>query len=322
MKSKVSRNLMSALLITSLISTLALAESYADSPKPSNTSNILVSGDVEITKQMYLDRVMLLSPKEQAIARYSPSKAREIVNELYRRQKLVSEAARRGVDKEPETLRRIEFVRDQEIINALQEKIRNELDYPDFDELAKERFLTSSEKFSRPEHRRARHILLRPERFDGGRAEAESLARTLIARMEQGESFAKLAEEYSHDGGSAKKGGELGSLPKGKTVEEFEAALWNLEKPGDRTDVIETKYGLHVIQLDEIEQSRPLTVDEALPQLRDNLAKEWARNALLVWYEKVTDPSGAKSNDQNIDAMLAEFAAESDRDKMPETAVK
>jgi peptidyl-prolyl cis-trans isomerase SurA len=68
-------------------------------------------------------------------------------------------------------------------------------------------------------------------------------------RIEKGEEFATLAILYSQDG-SAKNGGELGFKNRGDLVAEFEAAAFRL-KTGEISEVIETKFGFHLIQMIE-----------------------------------------------------------------------
>ncbi|MGV3589221.1 MAG: foldase protein PrsA, partial [Adhaeribacter sp.] len=72
----------------------------------------------------------------------------------------------------------------------------------------------------------------------------------LKKRIQAGESFATLATQYSEDPGSAAKGGELGFFKKRELVPEYEAAALKLE-PGQLTDVVESQFGFHLIQLIE-----------------------------------------------------------------------
>ena len=69
-------------------------------------------------------------------------------------------------------------------------------------------------------------------------------------RILKGERFSTLALLYSEDPGSAKKGGELGFQGRGELVPEFEAAAFAL-KDGEISEVIETEYGYHILQLIE-----------------------------------------------------------------------
>ena len=69
-------------------------------------------------------------------------------------------------------------------------------------------------------------------------------------RILEGESFSTLAVLYSEDPGSAKRGGELGLTGRGVFASEFETAAFNL-RDGEISDVIETEFGFHIIQLIE-----------------------------------------------------------------------
>jgi peptidyl-prolyl cis-trans isomerase SurA len=67
-------------------------------------------------------------------------------------------------------------------------------------------------------------------------------------RIEKGESFEELAKLYSEDLGSGKRGGDLGFSKRGQMVAPFEAAALKL-KPDQMSDVVESEFGYHLIQL-------------------------------------------------------------------------
>lgn len=70
-------------------------------------------------------------------------------------------------------------------------------------------------------------------------------------RILEGESsFSTMAILYSEDPGSANKGGELGFTGRGEFAPEFEAAAFNL-RDGEISEVVETQFGFHIIQLIE-----------------------------------------------------------------------
>jgi len=70
-------------------------------------------------------------------------------------------------------------------------------------------------------------------------------------RVLKGDDFGTLAVMYSEDPGSAKKRGELGFFARGEMFPEFEAAAFRLQTPGEISSIVETKIGLHILQLIE-----------------------------------------------------------------------
>lgn len=67
-------------------------------------------------------------------------------------------------------------------------------------------------------------------------------------RIAAGEEFETLAVLYSEDPGSAKEGGYIGTIGRGDTYPEFEAAAFNLKK-GEISDIIKSEAGYHIIQM-------------------------------------------------------------------------
>lgn len=67
-------------------------------------------------------------------------------------------------------------------------------------------------------------------------------------RVAKGENFGSIASLYSDDSGSAKNGGIYKNVVKGQMVKEFEDVAFSLN-PGDISEVFETQYGFHFIQL-------------------------------------------------------------------------
>ncbi|MBA4240292.1 MAG: hypothetical protein C0448_06175 [Sphingobacteriaceae bacterium] len=78
--------------------------------------------------------------------------------------------------------------------------------------------------------------------------DAKKLAEYYRQRALRGESVSSLAKLYSEDPGSAQNGGQYDNITKGMFVPEFEKVAFSL-KPGEISEVFETQFGFHFIQL-------------------------------------------------------------------------
>ena len=102
-----------------------------------------------------------------------------------------------------------------------------------------------------PGNIRASHILVSyagVERTTATRTkeEAEELIKEIKGKLDAGEDFEDLAATYS-DCPSAENKGDLGFFRKGQMVKPFENAAFALE-PGQVSDIVETKFGYHIIK--------------------------------------------------------------------------
>jgi len=130
----------------------------------------------------------------------------------------------------------------------------------------------------------ARHILLRtgPNLSE---AQARRRLQDLKARIESKQAdFAQLAREYSQDG-SAREGGDLGWVNPGVFVPEFEEVLDGLS-PSEIADPVESRFGLHLIQLLERRQ-HTLSAREQREVARNLLREKKLQEEYLRWAQEV-----------------------------------
>jgi len=156
---------------------------------------------------------------------------------------------------------------------------------------------------------RARHVLIKAGSYasDEQKAEAKKKAQSLLARAKAGEPVANLARKYSGDPITADNGGDIGFLKKGVMSESFDEALFSL-KVGEISDVVETPYGFHIIEVVAIREG-DVPIDEAKRELAEDLyladwldarARRAAADALAKW---------KKSDDDELSSSLEAAAA-------------
>jgi peptidyl-prolyl cis-trans isomerase C len=121
-----------------------------------------------------------------------------------------------------------------------------------------------------PERLRLRHILIAvdPKAPPADREKARQKAQDVLKRLQAGEDFGKLAQQYSDDPGSKTRGGEIGPIAKGQTMPQLEAAAFALQKPNELSPVVETNYGFEVLQLVQRQEPSVLAFD----QVKDRIA--------------------------------------------------
>lgn len=118
----------------------------------------------------------------------------------------------------------------------------------------------------------SRHILV----------ETEAEANDIMAKLAAGEDFAKLAEEYSLDPGSATTGGFYDWMPRGSFVPEYEEGVFNPEQPLNQPFVVQSQYGYHVIEALGREANRKFSSFEELSNLPN--AQDLFNSQFLTWY--------------------------------------
>lgn len=121
---------------------------------------------------------------------------------------------------------------------------------------------------------KASHILIKDEKT----------AKDVLQKVKAGEDFAKLAEEYSEDPGSAANGGDLGYFGPGVMTKPFEEAAYSL-KVGEISDLVKSEFGYHIIKLTDIKEVKPY--DEMKDEIRKQLIQEKAQEDPTVIQEEI-----------------------------------
>ncbi len=103
----------------------------------------------------------------------------------------------------------------------------------------------------------------------------ETDAIDLIRRIQKGELFGKLAQEYSIDAGSKAQGGSLGWVLPGQVIPAVSGALPSMGKGTVSANPIQTPVGWVIIKVDDKRPFKVPSFDEAKPQLRQALVQQY-----------------------------------------------
>ena len=148
-------------------------------------------------------------------------------------------------------------------------------------EAARERYLT-------PEARRASHVLIESNE-ERTPEQARALAAEIRQRVLDGEDFAELAAEYSDDPGSRDMGGDLGWIEPEDMVRPFEDELYSLAEAGDVSEPLETRFGWHIIRLDEIRPPEGMSFEEAREEILAEHVERESESLFIEMSERLID---------------------------------
>ena len=185
---------------------------------------------------------------------------RLLVNSLVNA-KLVAAAARaEGMHERDDIKRRLARIHEQILERAYMNRY---IDDKITEDALKERYDALAKEISETEEIQARHILV----------ETESKAKEIIAEIKGGADFAELAKERS-TGPSKDQGGDLGYFTKEQMVSAFAEAAFALKKGQVTETPVQTRFGWHVIKLEERRTVKPLIFNEAKQALQAEISKE------------------------------------------------
>ena len=157
------------------------------------------------------------------------------------------------------------------------------------DEEMRRAYNSNVDQIAQPETVRARHILVSLE--EGATEEDKAAARERIEAIQEelaaGADFAELAKEKS-EGPSSKNGGDLGYFSADKMVPSFSDAAFALQ-PGEVSGIVETRFGYHIIKLEDHKDAWLPSFDEVKEHLRPQLEQQKAQ---MVFQEYVQQLQG------------------------------
>jgi len=198
---------------------------------------------------------------EQQGQKDSPQLREMVKKELIRREILLEDATKRGIVDKPDVKFQLDLQRQNVIIQALMRDVveKNPVTEAQIKaEYDKQKAAAGAKEY------RARHILV----------ENEADAKAVIDQLKKGAKFDELAKQKSKDPGSAQRGGDLDWAGPDGFVKPFSGAMVALQKGQYTQTPVQTQFGWHVIQLDDVRDPQFPPLDKVQPQIREMLQQQ------------------------------------------------
>lgn len=133
--------------------------------------------------------------------------------------------------------------------------------------------------YTKPEERRASHILIKVDKGASAddKAKARARAQALLDELRQApKRFAEVAKAKSEDTGSAASGGDLDYFAKGAMGKGFEDAVFAMKR-GDLSGLVETEFGFHIIQLNDVRGGQQQPFESVRAEIEAKLKQDLAQ---------------------------------------------
>ena len=244
-------------ILTNFLLIITLPIAVAKEPKQVTVATV---DNYIITAQDVLNATNRLPKKikEKPLSEIYP----KIVNELINQHLITKQAYKDRFDKQEELIDILKKNKDQIIA---QYWLNNFLLNKTSEEKIKNFYTKYLENFKTFKEFNASHILVNEE----------DEAFQIIKKLENKSKFSELAKSYSV-GPSKEKGGNLGWFRSGQMVKEFEEAILKLKKGTITKKPVKTRFGYHIIMLNDIRNSRPKKIND----IKQNIVERIKQNSL------------------------------------------
>jgi len=261
------------LLTIAAAAALALPVQAQDTPpKPAAkaAANPAAAGPVGTVNGTAIPRARMEYLMRQQAARGAPDneQTRAAVREdLINREIVAQEAARAGTLKKQDVQLQLDMARQEVLVGAyISEYLRTHA-VTDADvqkEYDRARAQTGTTEY------RARHILL----------ESEDEAKRVLAELKKGGKFEEVARKNSKDEGTRERGGDLDWNVPAAFDKAFSDAMLKLEKGQVTSEPVHTRFGFHVIQLEDTRAVNIPPLAQVKPQIQQRLTRQKVENLI------------------------------------------
>ncbi|MBK7144172.1 MAG: peptidylprolyl isomerase [Xanthomonadales bacterium] len=216
----------------------------------------------------------------------SPKRIQQLLGHLLLRRNLALEARESGLDKGPVVERELEQAVEVVLMRYRLEQLRKNIQVPDLEQLAKEKFLASRDAFKSSETVSIAHVLLDTKERTDQQAHDQLLA--WKAEVASGKTtIEELAKVHSDDPGVPTNKGLYENTDVNSFVPEFAEAVRKLGKPGDLSEPVKTQFGYHLIQLRARTPGKAYTWDDVKDRLIAAESDAFIKKELADYVERI-----------------------------------
>jgi peptidyl-prolyl cis-trans isomerase C len=261
--------LVAVAVMTALCSGGALAQATAPAPAAAPAPKAAApkapaAAPASTEKQLYSQGQydVLLKERLAQGGQDTPEIRNAVKEELNTRELLAREAKKQGVDKNADVKTQMDLASQTVLVRAYVTDWVKKNPVPESD--LKKEYEAIKGQIGDKEYK-VRHILV----------EKEDEAKEIVTELQKGAKFDELAKARSKDPGSKEKGGDLDWNAPANFVKPFGDAMKATPKGKFTAQPVQTQFGWHVIEVDDVRDAKVPGFEEVKPQLQQRLQAQW-----------------------------------------------
>lgn len=302
------KTLLMNLVILSTLVVIVVPQIHADEKQGDSYDSRVIAevGDEKILFGDLNNLIRMMPPSYQAmfsnVEQMNKLLERQIDNMLF-----AQEARRLKVDENPDVRYKLEEFTKGILTQALIEETVNK-NITVTDEEIEEYYKNNISEFEVPEKVKVSHILIAidSDASENVKAEKKKQAEQILYKVKAGENFAELAQQFSDDSTTKKRGGVLGFFPRGSKSSEIEEVAFNLKK-GEVSDIVLTDKGYHIIKLLDKKEGTTRSLEDSRKKIKNRLTQQKKSEAI----QRLLEDLKAKTKVVIYEETLKEIAGQS-----------
>lgn len=315
------RKLLLSSLVIALLAIPLTADTVIEEIIARVNNSIITRSEYQRSKEQLKQEIQQQDPSDSD--KVYTQKERDVLRDLIDQQLLLEKGKDLGITADTEVIKRLDEMRKQmnlDSMEALQKAAEAQgVSFEEFKQNLKNQIITQQvigkevgsrmqitkeeeqqfydqhkNELEQPEQIRLSEILVSTEKKPDSTvseaqvvAAAKAKAEDLLAQIHKGASFSDIAKKNS-DGPTASQGGDLGLFKRGTLAKQLEDSTFAM-KPGDVSDVIQTKQGFVILRVTEHQQAGVPPLKEVEPRIQDAIYMKKLQPALRDYLTKLRE---------------------------------
>ena len=276
----------------------------------SENEAIITDSDVSISKEELVRAIELLPSNIKKATLDDETIRQDIIRQMLVNKKISEEAKKIDPVSNPELYWKKYFKIQKALNELILKDYQQYMKIPDLTALAKERYKVNKEEYAKiPEKRDSSHILFKCKPGACDRAKLKPKVEEIYNKLINGDNFEALVDQYSDDLNSKAKKGRVGTYYWGQSHIDFKylEGLFSIKKVGEYSNIVESRFGFHIIRLDKITPKKYKPFEEVKAAIVESLTVKYKKLALQEYMKSFQVSPDAEFNDKAIKEIFADL---------------